>query len=774
VDKPESKQPPFIAVALIFDQQSKWLNADLKITDIDPAIDYQSLQDLIRAEGYESFRVPPKALEDVIRKIRKGETGTVALVKKPEYTAINFSYDERTRKLSADLISADEDPKLSWASLQEFIRENNYESFQIQGKVLQDLLKRAANHERGSFVIGERPVYTQVQLRYDEDTRILSAVLSATDHDPKITLAVLQEWITAGGYDAYLSKDTVLEALHKRITNKERGSFPIGEKPQYTGLQLVFDQSTNVLNATLAATDEDPNISLQTLQEMIKNNHYDQLFFEPDALDKLFERIKKKERGIFPLAQCKDAEIFITVSDDEMCAFLTTTPAYGGKKLTQSSINAAIANAGIDAALCDQVALKKALESGAVTELKFAKGKEPVTGLNTRFEALVEEVIYHAPSIDKKSDKADLHEIQDFTVVKPGQPLMQRIPATAGINGQNVLGKVLMAQPGEDLPFSTLTDDVIIDPADSNKLIANAKGHPVIMKDGARIDKTLKVANVDIKTGNITLDGSLLVIGEVKTDMEIDVTGDVIVNDIVAGASIKAGNNIIIKGGIVGSPAKHSPQNSLMANLSAGGNIQARFASLASLTAGKNIEIAEYIAHSEVRAKEKVLLGQAGGKGCLIGGNCYAEEGVVINVAGTDAGVKTLISVGYASELQKNHDDLVDQKAVLNVQAVQLTAVFRQYMEQHKQQPLSPEKLNKAKVIKNTVTALKAEIAAIDNQITSLKTALKSVKTSDIIVKKEMYPNVEVTVNGKELLIRQQTKGGHFVVDGNDLKWTAL
>ncbi|MEE8059694.1 MAG: FapA family protein [Pseudomonadales bacterium] len=767
----EQAAQTFTAVSLLYDEKTQRLNAVLTPTDTDPNLDYQSLQELIKDQGYASFQVPGPALENVLRKIRSGETGSIELAEKPDYTAIELVYNPETRLLSAELSATDEDPKVNWTSLQALISENHYETFQIQGAVLQDLLKRAANKERGSFPLGEKPEYTDVVLGYDENSRVLSAILTATDEDPKITLLSLQEIIQANGYESYLPKGTELQALHKRLINKERGIFPLGEKPQYTHLQLAIDEQSNFLNATLTATDDNPNITLKSLQEAISSKNFDTLFFEEDALKKLFEQIKNKQWGVFPIAERKDAEIIITLSDDEMMAFITTTEAYGGKVLTAAEIKAAISNVAVEPSFCDQVALKQALESSAVTDLKFAEGKAPVDGLDAQFKALVEEVIYHAPTIDEDSGKADQHEIQDFTIVDVGKPVMQRIPATAGTNGSNVLGLMLPAQLGDDKPFATETLGVIVDPNDKNRLIADAKGHPVIMPDGVRVDKTLKVNNVDLRTGNITLDGSLLVVGEVKADMEINVTGDVIVNGIIDGATVAAGNDITIGGGVIGRELKSSTAHPLAAILTSGGNIKARFASFATITAGKNVEVAEYITHCDVVAREKLLVGQAGGKGRLFGGKCHAEDGMIANIVGTDADVKTLVSVGIASELQNNCDKLTEKKATATTQVAQLTVVFKQYMEAHKKQALSKEKLAKAKTIRNTVTSLKESIEALDKDLAVIKSEIKSAKKSDIIVQKIIYPGVLITVNGVELPIRKQAKGGRFIRDGDGVRW---
>lgn len=613
-------------------------------------------------------------------------------------------------------------------------------------------------------------VFSTVAMSYDKKKDSLTATLNLTNTDPGINLSSLQEMVITQAPELYRVPDKTLNDLLRMTKNGETGKILLDKSPEYTRIELTANEQGDLLNATLSGVLENPNHTQQSLQEIINNSDCANFFFEADAIDKLLKKIKSNERGVFPLGERKDAQVELTVSEDKMSASITTTAPFGGKNLADTVIRSAIIKSGIEPEFCNPTALKQALK-GPVSELIFAEGNAPINGVDTQYKALVEEVVYHPPVVDKKSGKVDHGKIKDFTIVDVGDPVMQRTPATEGKVGSNVLGEVIPAQAGEVIPFSKESKDVVVDPNDCNRFIADAKGHPVIMANGVLVDKTLKVSNVDIRTGNITLDGSLLVTGEVKSDMEINVTGDVIVAGIVGNATIIAGNDITIKGGVIGSE-ETAEDGSPSATLSAGGSIKAQFASLAELNAKRNVEVAQYIAHCNVSAKDKVLIGQNGGKGRIFGGSCHADEGVIANVLGTDADVRTLISVGSASEIQKQLDSLSEEKQNQKTQAQQLYAVFTQYMDLHKKKPLSKEKIQKATAIKNTVTSIKQKIEVITQQQSALNSELKQASSSDIIVKKAMYPNVLVAVNGLELPIRKETKGGHFIQQGKDIKWS--
>ena len=405
-----------------------------------------------------------------------------------------------------------------------------------------------------------------------------------------------------------------------------------------------------------------------------------------------------------------------------------------------------------------------------VTKLEFAHGSEPQDGENTIFEALVEEVEYQKPKENKKG-VIDHRENLHFTQVEPGTALMKRIPAKPGTNGQNVKGQVIPAIEGIEIPYNEDLPGTRISEEDENLLLSAEKGHPVILADGVRVDKTITVNNVDMSTGNINYDGSLMVKGEIMPGMKVKVTGDIVVQGVVTKASLYAKNNISIHCGIIGADPSKENEESLPTDIKAGGNITAQYITLANLSAGNNIEVKEYISYCTTEAKNRIFVGQSGGKGRIFGGVCHAQSGIAANAVGADGNIKTLVSAGTPHHQQKQFEQLLKTHQNRIDQAEKLNAMLEKYNQALKEDPENVSIPVKIEAINKVLSEINSEIEKMENTISKITLYFREARSANIIVKKKLYPNVIISINGADFNIRQESKGGTFVKMGNDIRW---
>jgi uncharacterized protein (DUF342 family) len=703
------------------------------------------------------------------------------------YIAVVFVFDEKTNILRANLTKVALPTENSLQALQETLSKEGYSNFQYKPEIVESLVQKATQGETGSFEIAVRKEYTSIDFVFDENSNQLSAQFSVSYEENRLNHGVVQEILKEKGFDTLTFHPGALQKAIRNAGKNDRQELEIAFRKVYSDVSFHFDETVNLLQATLSNTFTDPRISLSSLREELKTKAFDRFFFKEGILESLLPKIQKAEEAEITVAEKKDAKVLVEFSGDKMEATITTISAFGGVELSADLINQAVQSSGVDISLCDQIILLDVSKQDSVSKIVFAAGVKYIAGEDCRFEALIGEINEKDRTVD---DQAIVNHLDgnDFVMVEIGTPLMQKIPATAGTDGRNVLGEEIIAKPGDDFDFDIDLSGAIIDSANSNMLLAECGGHPIICARSVKVGSLLRLDNVDIKCGNVNFDGSLYVEGEVKAGFTVEVTGDVTVKGMIERATVIAGNDITVGGGVIGGDlgnestlkkdqasehrneeseeaekvsAKKSPQESLRTHLQAGGAIDVGFMSMVNAKAGGDIVVKEYVMHSYLESGNQILLGQAGGKGRLIGGKCFAAEGVLANEYGTDANVKTLVSAGttitHSAELRELAES-VDKKTEEVLSLSKIIEKIRSDIVTNR----ATELQQRLGTIVNTVDVLREQI---DVQAKEVEKVSKLVSDSSNIIissRKKIFPNVEFCINGANIKFDQLTDSGAY------------
>src|SRR5450830_1784681 len=268
-------------------------------------------------------------------------------------------------------------------------------------------------------------------------------------------------------------------------------------------------------------------------------------------------------------------------------------------------------------------------------------------GCNTVFEVLLAKTVNREPKLNENG-LIDYREHGIIPVVQAGAPLMRRIPATPGVNGHTVLGRVLAAHPGHDEPFAAGLTGAQVANEDPNLLQASVSGQPVRVKCGVMVEPILKVAEVNMATGNIHFDGSVHVEGEVVQGMTVQASGDISVGGMVDGGQLEAGGNIVVSGGVIAH-----------ARLRAGGSVAARFAEGAFIYAGTVIVLSDSALDCELHSLNQIIIGaESPQRGRLIGGSATAMMLLRVPLLGSSKSGITHVQMGSNPALQATYEDL--------------------------------------------------------------------------------------------------------------------
>jgi len=365
--------------------------------------------------------------------------------------------------------------------------------------------------------------------------------------------------------------------------------------------------------------------------------------------------------------QVLDGGFKLAISPDKMTVRMDLWPAQGGRAVTADEVREAARRMGVGIAL-NEDALQDALMWGQGEGVVIAEGQPARPGTPAVFESLLDSL---RPTFDEPDDKAriDFRTLGTLLIVNPGQALMRRIPAQQGWPGTNVLGQPIPVPRLPDPGFARGLTGVKFDERDPDLLCAAIAGSPVVVHHGVKVSPVIEIDAVDLSTGNIEFDGALRVRGDIRRNMAVQVTGDVVVYGTVEAASIQAGGNVTVEGGIIGLGDGQSKQGRVICK----GTVQARFVNHAQISAGGDVVVEREIVNSEVLAGGKVTVGMPGAThGGIAGGRCCAMTLVRAPRLGTPGGTVTHVQVGLDPHAEDRRMELNAEREKLQTERVKV------------------------------------------------------------------------------------------------------
>ncbi|QSX37740.1 DUF342 domain-containing protein [Shewanella sedimentimangrovi] len=351
-----------------------------------------------------------------------------------------------------------------------------------------------------------------------------------------------------------------------------------------------------------------------------------------------------KFEQFFAVAERRDGQIEIVISDDRMQAEMIITSAWGGKQVTLQDILKALKTDGVAMGLSKQrieLLLRQlpSLAPGEQCRQIIANGKEAINGVNARLDRKVPLARERLLQPQERDDgTVDMRDLGAVIMVRPNDVLMVKIPATEGTAGYTVMGEPLEPKPGKDVTM-TPGNGCDFSPKDPNKLIALVAGQPVETRSGMQVDDVLQIKNVDVKYGHVNFKGSVLVSGDVGEGMHVKATGDITVMGFVDSAILEAEGDVIVSKGVIG---RQLGGNKLSTQIKAKGQICAQFVQYSHLEAEGNILVTKQLLHSHSVTHGCLTVSDATGRrGDLVGGIVQADQGIKAVVIGATAGTRT-------------------------------------------------------------------------------------------------------------------------------------
>jgi len=528
--------------------------------------------------------------------------------------------------------------------------------------------------------------------------------------------------------------------------------------PRNVAFSIEVDEETGTVFGILVASDERSKLTRPVVDEALSKAGVFHWAKEGRVINILISNFKRQKPCRHAIALRKHASFEVTLSPDNMEAYIDVVPAQGGTGLTVEDMNSELMANLVAAERIDQDALNAVMASPSAERFTVALGRAAVQGIDTQFVTLVAEHIYaEAEVVVDQYGSVDHLAGKIYVTVEPLAPIVERVAPKDGKDGFDVFGQVLTSKPGEQILWADKMPGTLFDENNPDILVSEITGHPVFFKDGARVDASLEFEKIDVTTGHVTFDGSVFIKGDVRAEMKVEATGDVFVKGVVERATVKAGSDITVAGGILGDINMEVPEDGLPVYeciLEADGSIEAKYVNLAWLTAGDDISVREYVFNSKLKAGNNVAIGQNGGKGKLVGGETHAVESVIAKTLGSEAYNITKISLGSS----KSIIDTLEKLDFIREQRANQAKKLRELLpppESDDDEPIerSDDELNKIQKIESTLLKLKDDMNEIDRRRKQAVLGEDADPQPFIGATSACYPNCYLNINGVRMRV---------------------
>lgn len=454
----------------------------------------------------------------------------------------------------------------------------------------------------------------------------------------------------------------------------------------------------------------------------------------------------------------------IRISEDQLEAHVCVhSPSDSMRLLTTEMVTDRLTRLGIKLGI-DKEAIQKSAEwavskAKTVHRLLIAKGKAPQIGGDACFRFFFQTDKQPGQSLDEASD-IDFKERGTIQTAKAGDTLAQKILPTSGEDGFDVFNNLIIAEAGRDWNLTSL-DGVSVS-EDGQTYRAEVDGMITLVgEDRIGVLNSYGISgDVDLTTGNLDMDGSLLIQGCIREGFSVKASGDIIVAQGVEDAVLRCGANLKVNQGIFG-----KGKNIIIAK----GDIYSDFVESARINAVGNIFVKNSITRSFITSKGRVDV--SSGKGRIMGGTIFASNGVKANEIGSETGIKTIIRVGRSPKPFKIMKRYEKRLASLRKNSRRINFTIGKLMKKSETVALDKEE----QIVLGKLKKLRLREAKLENREARyekiLKEELKKEKKSiGVEIRHTVHEGTIIIIQGYVHKVKKKLRGkGKFVLNSETL-----
>ncbi|MCR4627262.1 MAG: FapA family protein [Treponema sp.] len=461
--------------------------------------------------------------------------------------------------------------------------------------------------------------------------------------------------------------------------------------------------------------------------------------------------------GEFNHSRVGDALVVVEISNDEMHAMLTATaPAIGGCDISSEQIERVLNTQGVQIPL-DTERISEFVDNPIYDqEYEIMSGIKPVDGRDAYIAYQFETDLTKLRVKEAANGQMNFKELNKIQNVVAGQPLAQKMIAERGKAGKTLFGRYLEAKNGKDINLP-LGKNVSLD-SDGTTIIADINGQVLLVNDKINVEPVLELEGVNIKTGNITFLGTVVIKGNVDDGFDVKASGNIEITGTVGKSNLEADGDIVVSQGIFG----HDE-----GTITAGGSLWAKFIQATKVKAGEYVMVSDSIMNSDVTAKKRIIL--QGKKAQLTGGVLFATEEICAKNIGSPGGTETILYVGYDPDAKRRLEDLQGMQALLvkELEEVELDISTLENMKKIRRK-LPKEKEEHLAKLKTRQDEITAQSSDYSSEIQGIQERLRELKVvGKVKAEGTVYAGVKIYVRDVLDEVRANVKNVTFYFENS-------
>jgi len=446
-------------------------------------------------------------------------------------------------------------------------------------------------------------------------------------------------------------------------------------------------------------------------------------------------------------------KIKIKLSPDGYQAHLYWENGEGLKTFHEDEARQALAEAGVVFGVKEDILPLLGDVAVDGEPILIAEGVKPIDGKDGWIEFLFD--TQAGKPTGEASKKIDLHELHMIHNVLEGQKLAVIHPPEPGVPGMTVRGAKVMPKDGKKAVVRT-GPNTALSAGEPSAVVATTDGAVVLQRDGTvAVLPTVTIrGDIDYSTGNIEFVGSLIVLGDIKSDFSVRVKKNIEVHGNVEDAHVEAGGNVTVKKGFIG----HGK-----GTITAKGSVRVDHVLNQTIISEQDVEIQKESVGGTIRAGRKIIAPQA----TVVGGFLDADQEVEVKNLGSGEHAQARVRVGRRGRILERLAEIEKQIIRTERQAAEVKeAIYRLirmkldtgFISDEKQETLT--KLQEAqKVLLQTLQTLQAEKELLPAE-------LQKAHAAHVIVHDTVYENVLIDINGMKKLVENPLQDVIFVETG--------